>query len=45
LAAFTPGEFAALVLEGRAMENGDYCIVTRECPFDYTDYLAKREAK
>lgn len=35
LAAYTPGEFTALVLEGNTGENSDYCVVSRECPFDY----------
>ena len=35
LAAFTPGEFVALILEGNSMENDDYCLISRACPMDY----------
>jgi AraC-like DNA-binding protein len=39
LAAFTPGEFVALILEGDTSENGDYCVVSRDCPVGYKEIV------
>jgi AraC-like DNA-binding protein len=36
LAAFTPGEFVSLILQGNTMEDSDTCVISRECSVDYS---------